>query len=430
MRKDRFLLSWLAVFSSLVGLFPLGAGCGDSGTGGAGGGGTPAACAGIDISSCSIALGPSDDDTSTLQEALIDAQSGDVVCLCPGTYALNNEVSASTPQLTVRGVGATREDVILDFAGQIGGDDGLVSTADGFTVESLWVKNAPGNGITATGAEDVTFRNLKVSWDAGSVAENGAYAVYPIGCTRVLIEDCEIVGAADAGVYVGQSEQVIVRRNDVHANVAGIEIENCTDSEVYDNKSYDNSAGILVFTLPKLEKKDSFRADIHDNEVYDNNRVNFGDPSTTVGALPPGFGVLILAADETHVHANDIRDNDTASIALVSYDTISILLPSGGAAEPETDRDPENTYIYDNSYDSNGTAPADPLNVIGVVPLEEVLWDGVEKEPGSGDLCLGTSNLPSFRNIHGLENIDDMTMHTTDTTPHECEKTPLEPIEF
>ncbi len=151
-------------------------GCGDDsatggagGAGGGGGGGPSEACEGVDTTGCTISLGPSDDVTNELQTALIEAESGSTVCLCPGTYLFDNELQVNTPDLTIRGVGATRDDVVLDFANQIGGDDGLTATSDGFTVENLSVKNTTGNGIVATGSDGVTFRNLKVWWDAGSV---------------------------------------------------------------------------------------------------------------------------------------------------------------------------------------------------------------------------------------------------------------------
>jgi parallel beta-helix repeat protein len=408
-------------------------GCGDDsatggagGAGGGGGGGPSEACEGVDTTGCTISLGPSDDVTNELQTALIEAESGSTVCLCPGTYLFDNELQVNTPDLTIRGVGATRDDVVLDFANQIGGDDGLTATSDGFTVENLSVKNTTGNGIVATGSDGVTFRNLKVWWDAGSVTENGAYAVYPISSSNVLIEDCEIVGAADAGVYVGQSTNIIVRNNDVHANVAGIEIENSTDAEVYDNRAYDNAAGILVFALPNLDKTDSLRCDVHDNEIYENNRDNFGEEGTVVAAVPPGIGVLILAADETHVHDNTITDNVTGGVVMVSMATLSLLV-APGEPDPDTDPDPETTYIYANTFSGNGTDPSSPLDLVDVVPMEDVLWDGVEKTDGSGDLCLSMTP-PTFRNIHGVSNIANQANHTTDTTPHECDHTPLAPI--
>ncbi len=405
-----------------------GAGGGADGGGGSGGGSTTQGCPDVDTSDCDVVVAPSDDDTSTVQTALIEAESGSTVCLCPGTYALENELQVTTPNLTVRGAGETRDDVVLDFAGQIGGDDGLTATADGFTVENLSVKNSPGNGVVATGVEGVTFRNLKVFWDAGSATSNGAYAVYPVGSSKVLIEDCEIVGAADAGAYVGQSTQIIVRNNLVHANVAGIEIENSNDAEVYGNESYDNAAGILVFTLPNLDKKDGLRANVHDNDIHDNNRDNFAEEGTIVAAVPPGIGVLVLAADNTEIHGNTISGNKTGAIVTVSFDTLKLLI---GATEPDpdTDPDPENTYVHDNTFDNNGTDPSSPLDMMGVVPIEDFLWDGVEKTDGSGELCLSASP-PTFRNINGFANLATPANHDTDPTPYECEGTPLEPIQF
>ncbi|NUP08320.1 MAG: hypothetical protein HOW73_19895 [Polyangiaceae bacterium] len=435
MRTHRLLLSSILLASVPVLALPLAAGCGDdTGTGassaggsGGGGGGDALLCGeGVDTTGCSVLVAPSQDDTSYVQTALIEAESGSTVCMCPGTYSFNNEIQVNTTDLTIRGIGATRDEVVLDFAGQMGGDDGLTATADGFTVENLSVKNSPGNGIVATGVDGVVFRNLKVFWDAGSSEDNGAYAVYPVSSSNVLIEDCEIVGAADAGAYVGQSTNIIVRNNDVHGNVAGIEIENSTDAEVYGNRAYDNAAGILVFALPNLDKKDGIRCDVHDNEIYENNRDNFGEPGTTVAAVPPGIGVLILAADVTHVHDNNIHDNDTVGIVVVSMETLAVLIPPG---EPDPDHDPdsEDTYIYANTFTNNGTAPHEPIDLIDVVPLEDVLFDGVEKMPGSAELCLSMQP-PTFRNIHGVQNIANQAEHTTDPTPHLCDKDPLPAI--
>src|SRR5688572_20171682 len=100
MNVRQFLLT-LPCFALLL---PTLVGCGDSGGsgGGTGGGGSvPASCDGIDVAGCDVVLGPVEgDDTSQLQGALIeDVSSGDTLCLCPGTYELNNEVQVSTPEL-------------------------------------------------------------------------------------------------------------------------------------------------------------------------------------------------------------------------------------------------------------------------------------------------------------------------------------------
>ena len=383
------------------------------------------------IANCSVALAPSgNDDSDAVLEALIGASSNSDLCFCPGTFKLTKQLSLTVPGVTVRGVGAAVEDTVFDFAGQEAGKDGFTVTSDHFTVKNLWLKNSPGNGIVVTGADYPHFDGLKVSWDAGSVTTNGAYAVYPVKSKHVILENTEIVGAADAGAYVGQCEFAIVRNNVVHGNVAGIEIENTTDAEVYGNKSYDNSAGVLVFNLPNLEKKDGLRANVHDNEIYDNNHENFAEEGSIVSHVPVGTGVLILAADETEIHDNDIHDNESVAIVMVAYETLKPLLGGNTTDDPLTDQYPEGAYFYANTFTNNGTAPEFPLDSIPVVPLESVIWDGVEKTAGMAEFCLGTTDLPSFRNIHGLANIGDTTMQTTDTTPHECVNTPQTPLAF
>lgn len=453
MTQHTGLASLLAVGLLAGGALSLAAGCGDDettgagGSGGAGpttgtttgdtsstttggdggaGGGDPATCGGADVTGCDHVVEPSEDDTERLQSVLIDdVTSGETVCLCPGTYALEREISLTVPNVTIRGAGDDREAVVLDFAGQTVDDDGMSVDADGFTIEGLTIKNTPGNGIVVRGAEDVTFRDLLVTWDGEPSVENGAYAVYPVQCSRVIVEDCEVFGAADAGIYVGQSDTIIVRNNVVHGNVAGIEIENSTDAEVVDNEAYDNTAGILVFVLPNLEKKDGLRSKVHRNVIRENNRANFALEGTIVAAVPPGIGMLVLAADETEIHDNTFTDNDSASIVAVSWPTIELVLGET-SDDPETDQFMTGLYVHDNTFEGNGEDPQSFMVALPA-PVEDVVWDGIEETAGSGDLCLSPEP-PTFRNIHG--NIADRPNHTTDTTPHECEGDELAPQDF
>ncbi|MEZ4224860.1 MAG: parallel beta-helix domain-containing protein [Polyangiaceae bacterium] len=403
-----------------------GTGGGSAGAGGQGGG----SCGSADTTGCTQVVSPDGDATEALQSALIEVKSGGTVCLCPGSYSLTKEVSLNVPNVTVKGLGATMEDTILDFKKQTQGDDGFTVTSDGFTVENLWLKNSPGNGIVVTGAEGVTFRKLKVSWDAGSVTANGAYAVYPVKSKKVLIEDTEVVGASDAGIYVGQCEQAIVRRNKVYGNVAGIEIENSNDAEVHDNEAYDNTAGILVFVLPNLEKKDGKRSLVHHNKITANNRANFAEDKTVVSYVPAGTGVLILGADQTEIRDNDIKDNQSVSVLTVSLQTFNILL--GGTPDPLTDPDPEEVFIHDNTLTNNGTDPQGILGTFKLKPLEDILWDGYEKPNLTGNnFCLGPPPHPSFRNFQAASGgLADNAVHTTDSTPHACGHTPLPSVTF
>lgn len=404
----------------------------DDGTGGTGGGGgstnkaieCPTA---PKIDGCDVAVAPSATDYEHIQAAFGNAHAGDTICLCPGTFNMTREVSLGVQNVTVRGAGATLADTVLDYAKQDTADDGFAVTAGGFTVENLTLKNTPGNGIVVTGVNGVTFRDLKVFWDAGSVTANGAYAVYPVKSKNVLIENVEVIGAADAGVYVGQCEKAIVRNNKVHGCVAGIESENTTDMEVYDNDAYDNTAGILVFVLPGLEKKDGFRTNVHDNLIHDNNRENFAEDGSTVSNVPVGVGLLVLAADQPEIHDNTFTNNESVAITVVSGATFAIL--SGHAwGDPMTDQYPNDVFIHGNTMTNNGTKPHTPLDAFPM-PAAEVLFDGEEVMPGSDKFCLGaTGPYPTFRNINGVMNIANPGSQSTDTTPFQCDGTKLSPV--
>ncbi len=89
-------------------------------------------------------------------------------------------------------------------------------------------------------------------------------------------------GSSDAGIYVGQSTNIIVRRNKVWENVAGIEIENSINADVYDNEATNNTGGILVFSLPDLPIKNGRDARVFRNKILDNNHPNFAPEGTIV----------------------------------------------------------------------------------------------------------------------------------------------------
>ncbi|MCC6625299.1 MAG: right-handed parallel beta-helix repeat-containing protein [Deltaproteobacteria bacterium] len=378
---------------------------------------------------CDVRLTPGANDAQAIQAAFIDARSGDTICLAPGTYTLDRELSLSNAaDITLRGDGATRDEVVLDFATQTVGDDGVVVTAPGFTIENLWVKNAPGNGVVAH-AEDSTFRNIKVSWDAGSVTENGFYAVYPTDCKRTIIEDTEITGASDAGIYVGSCEYAIVRRNKVYGNVAGIEIENSRYADVYDNEVYDNTAGILVFVLPKLAIKETRHVLVRDNVIRANNHANFATDGTVVSYVPFGLGALVLAGSDIEFRNNTFEDNQGTAILAVSYRTFELLTDTT-LDDPEMDAYLRRLYIHSNTYDNNGYQPLGALALMGQASLENVLWDGVlEGEVSKADtkICLGASPT-TFRNFAVADGFSP-DKQSTDTADHTCTLEPVAEME-
>jgi parallel beta-helix repeat protein len=410
-------------------------GLGAGGTGGGGGGDAGSAGTGGDgefvteecviLDECTTSVSPSgDDDTKNVQTALIadDLVSGSTVCFCPGQYDIRKEISVKpVPNLTVKGLGSGPEATLLDFINQTEGDDGFTATANGITIENFWVKNTPGNGIVVDGAEDVVFRNLKVTWDGEPRTENGAYAVYPTHTKRVIVEYCEVVGASDAGIYVGQSVDAIVRHNNVHGNVAGIEVENTIRAEIHDNRAYDNSGGIFVPLLQHLEIKESQITRVYDNEIFDNNRENFGAKDAIISALPQGTGLFTIASDNLQIDNNTFTNNQSTAILVIGHDTMDAAT-GGNNPDPENDRFPEKVYVFENTFDNNGHTPRSVLALGGVAPLEDFLWDGVVNPdlPDGPEICL-SDDPPSFRALNGFGNLADASKHSLDVEPYKCD---------
>ena len=93
------------------------------------------------------------------------------------------------------------------------GGEGLLVTKGGFTIENLAVEDTRGDAIKVEDVKGVTFRKVRVEWAGEPDSTNGAYGLYPVKCDDVLIEACIAIGASDAGIYVGQCKNVIVRNN-------------------------------------------------------------------------------------------------------------------------------------------------------------------------------------------------------------------------
>ncbi|MEO0474123.1 MAG: parallel beta-helix domain-containing protein, partial [Bacteroidota bacterium] len=102
-------------------------------------------------------------------------------------------------------------------------------------------------------------------------------------------------------------------------NVAGIEIENSTMADVYDCEATQNTGGILVFDLPDLPKKKGGNVRVYRNKVYQNDYKNFAPKGNTVAMVPPGTGVMVLATSDVEVFENEILENRSFGLSIISY---------------------------------------------------------------------------------------------------------------
>jgi cytochrome c peroxidase len=303
----------------------------------------------------------------SIQAAVDRARPGDVIEVMPGIY--KEEVKVDLDNITIRGVtseippgdatGVVRRPV---FDGENKMSDGVLASGSNFVIENVDLRDYTANGVVAQHARNVTFRNLKIE-------HTGLYGVYPVSCTGVKIESCVATGIADAALYVGQSRDIIVRDSEAHDNVTGIEIENSVNAIVENNYVHDNTGGILVFILPNNPSKVGRNCIVRNNRVIDNNHVNFANPNSIVAHVPPGTGVMVMAADNTEVTGNEIRNNDCYGVAVFG---LEVAFEKGTAFD--VGPIPENNWIHDNTYSDNGRNPAGAVKRAGLKGAD-LVWD-------------------------------------------------------
>lgn len=321
-----------------------------------------------------IEPGPNVQDET--QTALIKAKAGDVIEFGAGTFEFTRGLSLAVADVTVRGQGM--EKTILSFKKQDAGSEGLLVTQDGFKLEDLTIEDTKGDGVKVNDANGVTILRVRARWTGGEKETNGAYGLYPVQCKNVLIDECVAEGASDAGIYVGQSEKIIVRRCRAERNVAGIEIENSTDADVSENVATNNTGGLLVFDLPGLPVKNGRRVRVFDNQVHGNNHPNFAPKGGMVASVPPGMGVMVMATDQVEVFRNTIRDNQTCNLSVISYHVTGRPIE---AKDREYDPVSEGVYIHDNTFANGGTKPAGEFGqlfqmLLGT-PVPDIIYDGI-----------------------------------------------------
>ncbi|SHN48394.1 parallel beta-helix domain-containing protein [Erythrobacter sanguineus] len=252
-----------------------------------------------------------------LQEALILAEPGDEIVLEAGRYILTDGLSLDVDGVTLRGAGPAQS--ILDFTTQQGAGEGLLVTSDNVTLRDFALENPKGDGIKSKGADNIIYHRIRVTWTGGPKAENGAYGIYPVESTGVLVSHSDVSGASDAGIYVGQSSKITVRNSVATDNVAGIEIENSRDAIVTQNYVSRNTGGILVFDLPGLPVMGGGNVLVTNNLVAGNNTPNFAPPGNIVAGVPRGTGIMVMANERVWIEGNVVYDNPTAPFMVIAY---------------------------------------------------------------------------------------------------------------
>lgn len=330
--------------------------------------------------------------------ALFDVREGETVEFCAGTFDFTTGlILHSKKGVTIKGAG--KDKTILRFK-ESGASEGInVSHSDGITLQGFTVEDTPGNAVRVFRTQFVTIRDVRTRWrDAQGRDEtqdgytprstHGAYGLYPVEARHVLMENCEAHGASDAGVYVGQSSDIVVRHCLARYNVAGYEFENTYRAVFEDNIATDNVGGFLVFDLPNLAQYGEKNI-VRRNKSFGNNTDNFAPIGNIVGVVPRGTGMLVLATDQLEIYDNEIYDNDTLGLAVVNF---ALAEPNQG--DIKYDFFPEAIAIYDNVFRDNGGNPQEPdpdrgeasflpalLKARNAGRGVHIMWDGAEDAP-------------------------------------------------
>lgn len=331
---------------------------------------------------------PGEGAQERLQEAMILAEPGDEIVLEAGRYELTDGLSLDVDGVTVRGAGM--DGTVLDFTTQAGSGEGLLVTSDNVTLRDFALENPQGDGIKSKGADNIVYYRVRVTWTNGPDADNGAYAIYPVESTGVLIDGVKVTGASDAGIYVGQSNLITVRNSIAEANVAGIEIENSRNAIVEYNVATRNTGGILVFDLPGLPVTGGGNVIIANNLVVANDTANFAPPGNIVAGVRRGTGIMVMANESVLIEDNILENNPTAPIMVIAY--------TQQFDDERYNPLPRGVVVGENQYGRGGDDPqmdaADMLLAAFGGALPPVMWDGlgsIYAVPGTAGWSL---NLP------------------------------------
>lgn len=383
----------------------------------------------------SLSLQAQSDYQKELQTQLIMAKDGETIEVKEGNFHFTRSLSLEGKKnIVIKGRGMNK--TILNFKGQEDGAEGFtITNCENITIQDLTVQDTKGDGIKTMNVEEIRFLKVRAEWTGKPNKKNGAYGLYPVSCNKVLIDGCVAVGASDAGIYVGQSNHIIVRNCKAYHNVAGIEIENSTMADVYDNEAYNNTGGILVFDLPDLQQKKGGNVRVFNNVIRENNLRNFAPKGNIVASVPDGTGIMILATNNVEIFDNKIIDNKTLGISISSY-----YMTENPINDKEYYPYPTGIYIHGNEFERK-PMKATKKGRLGKLfwiklrfgkDVPDIIYDGIVDKNTLDDngkakpqfqICIRNNKNAEFINIdaeNGFKN------KSRDLKPYDCERNRLE----
>lgn len=379
-------------------------------------------------------------------EAFILAKDSSTIQLPEGHFLFSQSLSLDDKKhLTIKGKGMDK--TVLSFKGQQQGAEGIkITNSQNIILEDFSIEDAAGDNLKISDTDTIILRRIRTAWTGEISTKNGAYGIYPVLSTHILIEECEAIGASDAGIYVGQSQNVIMRNNKAFYNVAGIESENSSQVEIYNNEAFNNTSGLLIFNLPGLTVYGG-NVKAYNNNIHDNNLNNFGVKGSIVSAVPKGTGVIIMATQDVDFFQNSIANHKTTNLAVVSYEIfaadqdleasdLSDSSESQGIRTINSDykKDqnynpyPGRIYVRDNSFENKHYLPtlSNDFGKLwlfkngGSIPdiaYDGILPNGAQLSDPDFKICIRDNNEASFAYLDASNEFDGF---SNDLSPFDC----------
>ncbi len=322
-----------------------------------------------------------DNFSETFREVLINTSEHSVINLPEGHFHFDRSLNLGMSNITIKGAGPGK--TLLDFTHQKQGAQAMLIRGHRVVLEGFSIINPKGDGLVMRTVAHNRVSNVHVSWEKKGDSQNGGYGIYPVGSNDIVVERCKVSGASDAGIYIGQSYNGIVRNNSVQENVIGIHAENTTDVELYDNDIENNAVGLVVSAMPGHYRARTERVRVYNNRLINNNHNNFATEGNLAKKLPRGIGLFLLAADTTEVFDNTFEEHAVSHAVVASH---PLLKERDDSAQYNPFS--EEVYFYKNKWEELSdklSIVADPdeglpIHIAIADVLEEpvnLIWDGI-----------------------------------------------------
>lgn len=359
-------------------------------------------------------ISPTSNATQDMVNAMIQLKPGDTLEFGCGFFELEQGLLVqATEDVLIKGCG--KDKTVLSFrnSANVTGLEAL--NVRGITVEEMTIADSPGDAFKLKGVKWGTLRNVRAIWSGGGAepiskenyqqrihvsctkppmskgdptpdyipsSSSGRYGIYPVESEHILVEGSESIGASDAGIYVGQTDNAIIKTSRAAYNVMGFEIENVRQGEYDTNIAECNTGGFLIYDLENITRYGDGSVMLN-NIARKNNTYNFGQ-SGLVAMVPRGVGFITLGYDNIEVYNNLFEDHSTAAVLYISYELID---GKGGTGDKKLDPYTEGLHMYNNVMRNSGYAlPMPELDKLADGDITTLL-----------PFIIGMKNLPELR---------------------------------